>query len=87
MINHLRSNKGKKFMYILPVSPYPHKIITDYIILKVQIVNIYNNISEMKILDVIREESGNGAYTHLKKIGKTAWGSNSCLYPITKEEK
>ena len=87
MIDHLRSNKGKIFMYILPVKPYPHKVITDYIILKVQLVNIHNNMSEMKILDVIREESGNGVYAYLKKIGKTAWGSNSCLYPITKEEK
>lgn len=87
MIDHLRSNKGKIFMYILPVKPYPHKVVTDYIILKVQLVNIHNNMSEMKILDIIREESGNGVYAYLKKRDKTTWGSNSCLFPITKEEK
>ena len=36
MIEHLRSNKGKEFMYILPVNKN-----TEYIICKVKIINIY----------------------------------------------
>ena len=87
MIDHLRSNKGKEFMYIAPVKSYPHKIIADYIILKIQIVNIHNKASEMKILEVIREETGSGFYTYSHKIKSTVWGSNKYIYPITNKFK
>lgn len=87
MIDHLRSNKGKVFMYIVPVSPYPYKDIADYIICKVQITQVRNRMSEFLILDVIREETGNGIYNYYKRIKEKVWGSNKYLYPITDKFK
>lgn len=87
MIDHLRSNKGKEFMYILPVSHYPQKIITDYIILKVQIVNVHNTMSQFKILEVIREETGNGIFTYVHTRNIPVWGSNKNFFPITNKFK
>ena len=80
MIDHLRSNKGKVFMYILPVS-------ADYIICKVQITNVHNTMHEFIILDVIREEVGNGIYNYHIREQIKIWGSNKYLYPITDKFK
>lgn len=87
MIDHLRSNKGKVFMYILPITPYPHKVVTDYIICKVQITNVHNTMHEFLILDVIREEVGIGIYNYYKRTQTKTWGSNKYLYPITDKFK
>lgn len=70
--------------YILPVNPFPYKEVVNYVILRVEIVKPGINDTYMcKIIDVIREESGNGYYNYCKKENFLVGCSKDYLFPIT----
>lgn len=80
MVNHTKDNIGKEFLYILPIRPYPHKIIKDYIVCIVEVVKVFNRYCECLIKEVLREKSGNGIYNYYKQIKHSTGCSNKYLY-------
>ena len=74
--------------YILPVTPFPYKEIENYIILKVEVIKPASNDAYMcKILEVVREETGNGYYNYCMKENFLVGCSKQHLYTITNKFK
>lgn len=82
MIEHIRANKGKEFLYVLPVKPYPYKQIKTYIVCKVKIINIYNKYSECEILEVINENPAFPHFSYYKNHHYKNNCSNKYLFEI-----
>ena len=55
MIDHLRSNRGKQFLYVLPIKPYPHDKVTNYSVAVVEVRTSYNRFSKVKVLSIVNE--------------------------------
>ena len=83
MIEHIRANKGKEFLYVLPVKPYPYNKIETYIICKVKVLNIHNTCSECEIVEVISENPKFPCFSYYKKLGYKYKCSNKYLFNIT----
>ena len=76
---------GKVMHYILPISPFPYNEIVDFTILKVELVKPIdsNDGYRCKVLEVIREESGNGYYTYCMKDNFEITCSKQYLFNLT----
>lgn len=74
--------------YILPVNPFPYKEVVDYIILKVEVEKeALGDCYMCKVLEVVREETGNGYYNYCMKENFLIGCSRKYLYPITNKFK
>ena len=78
-----QTTPNKIMHYIQPISPFPYKEIIDWLILKVEVIKPgINDIQMCKILEVIREESGNGYYSFSKKMNELVGCKEEFLFPI-----
>ena len=82
MIDHVRKNKGKTFLYVLPVTPYPYNKIKTYIILKVIIKEIYNKFSICLIDTIINEDWDFSLYGFFKENKIPIGCSNQYLFEL-----
>lgn len=82
MIDHIRKNIGKEFMYVLPVLDWsPSKKIVDYIICVVEIKSVRNKTCEVLIKEVIKE-TDRKYYTYLCEHKSEYWASNKYLFEL-----
>ena len=82
MIDHLHSNKGKRFLYVLPITPYPYNKVTNYSVAIVEIKTIYNNVSKIKVISVVNESKSWPALTFAMKHNTIYTVSNKYLYEL-----
>lgn len=83
MIDHLRSNKGKEFLYVLPIKKsFKDSSINNYTVCKVKIINIYNTYSECLIIEVINENPAFPSFSFYKKHNYKFNCSNKNLFTL-----
>ena len=80
MINHIKSNIGKEFLYVLPTKPQGQKKIDNYIVCIVKVVKVYNKVSVCEIVEVINDYKHMDEFKWHKEHHKTFNCSNVHLF-------